>query len=511
MEWNSKNSFSKGEKLVMAASVPIGNMVYKFDRKQHRTIRELLEACDLDLNLIPKNVKDILNHKVSQVSRAGSRFTKDCICVQLYEDGPEVLRWAMQHGAILCISRYQIDDYPCIVVDKPEVLYSKMCCELKSKNAFPVAITGSIGKTTAKKMIDSMYKTQFKTFCDAGNDNQLDCVGYISQHIPKKTKIWIQEVSEDTRGQVNEISRVVAPKIAVITAIDKSHIEEYGDESGILNEIHSIVNYMPDDGICITSIDEENTASLIKERRVVTVSLRNKNADFYACDIEIMCDGIHFAIVEKKYGKKYKLKLHYVFALHNIYAALYAFACGVNSGVSYENIVKGIENYKAAGIRQNIYSDKGVIIYADCYNAVAKSVASAVKAAEKIPITGKRIAVIGDIAETGNYTEITHKELNEIVNNSCFNVLLAYGKNMCIAAKNFKHRPDLLVVCCDTKAELNTAIKKNVKSGDLILFKASHSTGLEKSIMHCFPVSYITKAIGYYWPQVIWRFVVLFN
>lgn len=512
MELDSKNSFSSGEKLVIAASVSIGNMVYAMDRKKNRkTVKELLQISGISTNQVPENVKKVLNRTVSQVSRSGSRFTKDCICVQLYDDGPEVLRWAMKHGALLCVARYQIDNYPCIVTENPESIYSSMCKVLKSAQTESVAITGSIGKTTAKKMIYSMYKTQYKTFCDAGNDNQLDGVGYIAQHIPAKTKVWVQEVSEDSCGHVTEISKVVTPNIAVITAIDKSHIEEFGDEKGILKEIHSIVDYMPEDGIVITSIDEENTASLVHERKVISVSMQNESADYYATDILIQKDGLHFSIVESSTHKKYAMHLNYVFATHNIYAALFAFACGVCSGVSYKNIVKGIENYKASGVRQNIYSDKGVVIYADCYNAVAKSVRSAIQAADIIPVQGKKIAVIGDIAETGAFTESTHKELNEIVNNSSFNVLLAYGKNMCIEARKYQHRDNLTVICCDSRKQLNSMIKKSVKKGDLILFKASHSTGLEKSLMKCFPVSYCMKTFGYYWPQLTWRFVVLFN
>lgn len=512
MKLDNKNSFSGGEKAVIVASLTIGNTLYSLSKKEERnTVRELLQLGGIDSSVVSDKVESILDRKVSQICRSGLRFTKDCICVQLYDDGPGVLRWAMEHGALLCVARYPIDDYPCIVTEHPEKIYASMCAGLRKKNVFPVAITGSIGKTTAKKMLYSMYRMQFSTFCDAGNDNQLDGVGYIAQHIPAKTKIWIQEVSEDTMGHVSEISKVVAPKIAVITAIDKSHIEEFGDEQGILDEIHSIVDHMPEDGVCVTSIDDENTANLVHERKVISVSLHNSDADYYASDIAVKADGLHFAIMEKSSGRAHPMKLNHVFAQHNIYAALYAFACGVLSGVSYENIKKGIEQYKASGIRQNIYTDGGVTIYADCYNAVAKSVRSAVQAAEKIPVNGKKVAVIGDIAETGDYTESTHRELNEIVNHSAFNVLLAYGENMCRAARAFEHRADLQVVCCDTRAELNAAIRKWVKKGDLVLFKASHSTGLEKSLLRCFPVSYIAKTVGYYWPQVTWRFVVLFN
>ena len=516
MDFDTKQTFSSGEKVVIAGCVTAGNIIDGTSRLLHlrnyHTLREYVTSAQIQVDKLNQNVKKLLDHRVSQVCRSGSRFTKDCICVQLYDDGIGVLRWAMQHGALICIARYQVDDYPCIVVDDPASVYADMCrFGMRNNLTIPVAICGSIGKTTAKKMIYSVYRTQFKTFCDAGNDNQLDGVGYISQHIPLSNKVWVQEVSEDTPGNITNISKVVRPHIAVITAIERSHIEMFGDEQGILNEIHSITDYMPEDAVCITSIDEDNTRNLIDNRKVISVSLNNNEADYSATNIQILGDGLHFSIKEKSTGRLYNLSLRNVFAVHNIYAALYAFACGVESGVTYDNIAKGIEAYRASGVRQNIYRDKGAIIYADCYNAVAKSVRSAVKACDEIPVSGKRIAVIGDIAEQGDFSDETHEELIRIVNDSKMDVLLAYGKNTCKAARSANNRNSLNIVCCDTREKLNREIKKIVKKGDLILFKASHSTGLEKSLMKCFPLSYIGNVIDYYWPQITWRIKVLTN
>lgn len=512
MELNSRNSFSKGERMVMKVTIPMGNVVSSLKkRKNGKTVRELLEISGIRTETLPTNVQRILDERVNQICRAGSRFTKGCICVQLYDDGPDVLKWAMENGAILCIARFQINDYPCIVVSDPALIYAKMCSAYRRDDITAVAITGSIGKTTAKKMISSMYKEQVKTFCDAGNDNQLDCVGYIAQHIPKNSKVWIQEVSEDTPGSITHISKIVSPNIAVITSIDKSHIEEFGNEQGIVDEIHSVIDYMPKEGVCITSIDDDKTATLINERKVISVSIDNTSADYYTKHIMICDDGLHFSIVEKKTLQEFPIRLYYVFAKHNIYAALYAFACGVESGLKRECILAGIEKYRASGIRQNIYSDRGITIYADCYNAVAKSVRSAVNAADIIPVSGRRIAVIGDIAEAGSYTDSTHVELVNIINESKFDVLLAYGKNTCKATKKVKCRDSLEIICCTDMNYLNNEVKKIVKKGDLILYKASHSTGLEKSLKKCFPVSYWIKTIGYNWPKLIWRIKVILN
>ncbi len=515
MQWESKKTFERVEKLFMMGILPLGNILC--ERKQHKfpkrfyTVEQMLAEAGLNVNEQIPQIQKKANEIVSGVCRVGSRFTKNCICIQLYEDAVDLMPIAMKNGALFCITKRPVQGVPCIVVDDPSRVYADMCALYRRNNVSVTAVVGSIGKTTAKKMLKSVYERQEKTFCDAGNDNQLDGVGYICQHVPLKTKLWIQEVSEDTKGCVEHISKIIRPDIAIITAVDKSHIEEFGDEQGILDEVASIVSHMSHDGICITSIDEENTANLITERKVVTVSMHNPQADFYAKDIEIKESGLEFCVVERETGKSYKVCLRDVFAVHNVYSALYAFAAGVYSGISKENILQGIADYEATGVRQNIWRARGRVVYADCYNAVAKSVRSAVDAASLIPIQGKRVAVLGDIAETGKYTVSTHAEIVEIANQSNFDVLIAYGKNICKAAGSFTPKKGLRVIKCVDRRTLNRSVRENVKKGDLVLFKASHSGGLEKTIAATFPWSYWKKMWQYYWPQVIWRFVVLFN
>ena len=515
MNWESKKSFERKEKLFMAGILPIGNMTSR--RKQRKfperfyTVEQMLSTAGIKIEDQIPEIQQKAKDVVSGVCRVGSRFTKRCICVQLYEDAIDLMPIAMKKGALFCITRRPVDGVPCIVVDDPSRVYADLCSMYRNKDVFATAIVGSIGKTTTKKMVQAVYESQEKIFCDAGNDNQLDGVGYICQHVPTKTKLWIQEVSEDTKGCVEQISKVVQPNISIITAVDMSHIEEFGDEQGILDEIASITKHMPEDGICITSIDQANTANLITDRKVVTVSMENPEADFYSKDVNLTEEGLEFVIVAKDTGKEYKAILKNVYAVHNIYSALYAFAAGVYSGITTENIIKGIGKYEATGVRQNIWKSKGVTVYADCYNAVAKSVRSAIGAASIIPIKGKRVVVLGDIAEAGEFTEATHKEIVDIVNQSNFDYLLAYGKNICKALDDFTPREGLTIVKCADRKALNRAVKKNVKRGDLVLFKASHSGGLDKTIAHAFRWSYLKKMWQYYWPQVTWRFVVLFN
>ncbi len=507
--------FSK-KQILRSVSHKIGNKAVNKKLKKNPdkffTLKQICEKVGLDVDSFDKEIKDKFSVIVTQVSRFGDRFTKNCICVQLYDDTDDIMRKAMAEGALVCITDHKIEGVPCIVVENTAVTYADMCSIYRDMASIKTTVVvGSIGKTTAKKMVEAVYSKGFDTLCDSGNDNILDSIGSISQHIPEKAEQYIAEVSEDTPGLIAEMSKITKPDVAIITTIDKSHIEFYGSEENIFNEFRSVTKYMREDGVCIICIDDANAGNLIKDKKVVFVSAKGNDADFMATDIKVTNEGLSFNVLEKATGNSYPVKLINSFAIHNVTSALYGFAAGVVAGVSYEKIVEGLGCYRATGIRQNIYKSGSNVVYADCYNAVAKSVRSAVNASCDIPISGKRIAVLGDVAEAGDYTESTHLEIVDIVNKSNFDVVLTYGTELKKALANSKMRENLTVLTFDTQKDMNKAIKQQVKKGDLVLFKASHSGNLKDSIASTFPMAYLYQSIKYYTPRIKWHFKVIMN
>lgn len=511
MNTNKRLVSAKEEKLYKVLS-PLSEFgIYlKHIHKKYKfyTVRELLKLCDIDCDSLSADIKKKLDLEVSQVCRAGSRFSKNCICVELYDDGEEVARWANKNGALFCITKEKYVDVPCLVVENPTELFVKLCGFFK--NLFQVettAIVGSIGKTTTKRMISSVYSAERYTYCDPENENQIDCVGYMAQHIPSHTAMYVQEVSEDLPGSVCYISQILKPQIAVITGIDISHFEAYGSKDSIIEEILSVSKGMNENGVFIINIDDESVKQLAGDKQIISVAIENRSADYYGMDIKITSDGLSFNIVERLTNKRYPILLHNVFARHNIYSALEAFAAGVTSGISYDNILKGLNSYQTVGKRQNVFRAKSdIIIYADCYNAVAKSVQSAVEGACKIPIRGKRLAVIGDIEEVGDISNEVHEQIIEYLIRSDFDMAFFYGNKL---KKVLDYREDLLlnskVVYCETKQVLVSKIAEIVASGDLVLFKASRKSKLEDVIKKLWPLKFGSEMVKYYLPIIRWR------
>lgn len=457
------------------------------------SVSELLELCGVNYK-VSESAKPNMNKKVQSVCTVNEYFEKNSICVEMYWTNDEDLRWAVNNGASVLITKRQIDDLPCIIVENPLDVYAKMCLYFRElhKNVSTTIVIGSIGKTTTKRMIESVYEQQYNTFTNPTNRNLLCHTGYDVQHIPSKVEKTIQEVSEDTPGYAQYSSIACKPKIVVITSIDKSHFEAYGSQDAIAREICSVTKGMEKDGTVIINKDNFKYYELIKTHKCCTVSTTDKTADIYSENIEITNDGLIFDIIDGN-STFAKIKLNNIYAKHNVLIALYAYAAGKIEGVNVSNIIKGIENYKQLGFRQNIFrTSNNVLIYADCYNAVAKSMIAAINSAEIIPLennaNNKRIAVLGDVEEAGELSNSMHEEIIRCVNGSNFSHLIITGSKLITAYKSVATREDLTVILCDNRIKAINELRNLVpNSGDLVLFKSSHSGHLEEVMLSVFP------------------------
>lgn len=405
------------------------------------------------------------------------------------EYGEQDLKQAKEKGAAVFITNKPLDNLPCVISNNPLETFAKLCRYYRDLSAVSVtAVSGSIGKTTVKNMIASVYATKYNTTFIKANHNTKSDVGFAVQHIPTRVEKMIQEVHEGEPDESQYMSLMLKPDVYVITTIDKSHLEFFESADRIVEEVCSFTKNMPLEGKVIVNSDEFDRYDLLNERTIIKISNSDTNADFYSDTINIDEAGLSFYVNVKKDGGRYLVRLNNIFAVHNVQCALLAFAAGYCEGVEPEKIVKGLAEYKTEGVRQNIMRTKdGVVVYADCYNAVAKSMKSAINACDIIPVKGKRIAVLGDVEEVGEMSEAMHKEIIEYVNSSKFDELMLVGEKMKKAIEASSVRDTLDVSWNASNDELVKRVKRVAKNGDLVLFKASHSGNLDKCIVKVWP------------------------
>jgi UDP-N-acetylmuramoyl-tripeptide--D-alanyl-D-alanine ligase len=165
---------------------------------------------------------------------------------------------------------------------------------------------------------------------------------------------------------------------------------------------------------------------------------------------------------------------------HQVLNAAYAIAIGAEMGLSRTEIERGLLECKPAKLRMQLWELNGVRILDDCYNANADSMIAALQTLQELPCKGRRVAVLGDMAEQGVHTEAAHEEVGRRAAELGVGQLFAVGKMAPIvahAAKGAGLTRVLEFADVDTAA---AAVKSFMKNGDLILLKGSRSMRLER-------------------------------
>lgn len=397
---------------------------------------------------------------------------------------------AMAKGARVLLTDKQVDSYPCIVVPDVMAAYCMLCAVIQSRsNIKTIAVTGSVGKTTTKDMVKAVFSRKYNVFCDVENNNMATLVGYLVQRIPRECDCYVQEVHEGDPGSAESISRIIQPDVAVITNIGESHLGNFGSHEELIKGVTDITSGMSENGFVVIDGDDIPSATASWERRVIRVSVRDNSADYYAENIRTTDNGLFFDIVYSK--GRIKAQLH-MFGIHNVTDALLAFAAGVESSVPPEEAVRGLQNYEAKGMRQNVVKSGNRTLYIDCFNAAVKSMKTALDTLGELPIKqgGKRVAVLGDMAELGDDSESMHREVGRVAAKSGIDVLICYGPLSVTMAEEARKVNGLKVFHTEQLSELNKLVRDNVGLYDTVLFKASHATNLIATVKANFPLTY---------------------
>lgn len=399
---------------------------------------------------------------------------------------------AFARGAKAIITEHQVEEYPCVVVPDIMKAYCLLCGHIQQKySPYTVAITGSVGKTTTKDMVNCVFSQAFNTFCDVENNNMTTLVGHMIQRMPTDCDCYIQEVHEGDPGSAHNISRIIHPNVAVITNIGESHLGNFGSYEGLIKGVTDITAGMNADGVVVINGDDAFSVNASWDRRTVRVSISDYSADYYAENISPDGDGMAFDIVydDKRIATKIHMK-----GDHNVTDALLAFAAAVESKISPERAVEGLQMYRPKGMRQNIVRKGKRTLYIDCYNAAVKSMQTAIDTlcGLELDCGAKRIAVLGDMAELGEESGLLHRKVGTYAANAKLDKLICFGPSSVDMADAAKENGSLQVFHTESREELNALVKKHVGKKDAVLFKASHTTDLASTIKAVYPFTYYT-------------------
>lgn len=344
---------------------------------------------------------------------------------------------------------------------------------VKKLNPKRIAITGSVGKTTTKEMIASVCEAVDKTGKTKGNFNN-DIGVPLTAFSLNDEKIAIFEMGMNHFGEIEYLSDIVKPEIAVITNIGYSHIENLGSREGILKAKLEILKGMDKDSYLILNGDDPYLYSVKNKinAKLIYFGIENKECDIIAYDIKEE-DG---TTVFKVGTEEYKINVP---GIHNVYNALSGIATGRLLTDDISKIKEGLLNFKPDGIRQNIVKKDGYTFIIDCYNAAPDSMIASLNVLKNI--SGKRkIAVFGSVAELGDVRDSLLYNVGKKVSECGLYELITLSEDALSINKGAKDNGFLREKNFSSNKEILEYLKSIMEKDDVILIKGSRKYKMEE-------------------------------
>ena len=397
-------------------------------------------------------------------------------------DGHDFAETAINHGAVAAlVSRPISEKLPSIEVEDTLRAYGEIAAGYRKLTGVKVVgITGSVGKTTTKEMTASILEAVYHTAKTEGNQNNTLGLPMTIMDMPENTEVAVLEMGMNHSGEMEYLSDIARPDLAIITNIGTMHIEHLGTREGILQAKLEIMRGMPEDGAGVFNGDEPllwNIRAIGKHKKYY-YGIENHACDVTATDIVELDDGVRFVV--HGFGQQFELFVP-MLGRHAVYNALAATTVGLLLGVKPEQIQARFSSFHNTGMRQKIYVKNGVTIIEDCYNAGPESTEAALDVLAGIKTDGRRIAVLGDMLELGNRSAAEHYRIGRLAVGKA-DLLLTYGEHSVrtltgaitggMNPKNTDH--------FDTHEDMAHMLKMRVSEGDVVLFKGSRGMRMEK-------------------------------
>jgi UDP-N-acetylmuramoyl-tripeptide--D-alanyl-D-alanine ligase len=349
------------------------------------------------------------------------------------------------------------------VADPLAALQSLARAWRRALGARVVGVTGSVGKTSVK----DIARTLLPGRVHANRENLNTEIGLplTVLEAPSETEVLVLEMAMRGPGQIAELAGIAEPEVAVITNVGPVHVELLGSVEAIAAAKAEVLAALPPSGTAVVPA----TAGALEPHLGEAPSLLRfgPGGDVYAAESGVE-DGVTEALVESPAGRA---RFHFPFAeAHNLENALAAIATGVALGAPLEEMADRAANIGFSRFRgERLEMGDGIVLVNDCYNANPLSMRAALSHLASFA-GGRRVAVLGEMAELGPGTAKYHRDVGARARAEGVDLLIGVGE----AARDYD--PDELVAAPEDAAELLAA---QLGRGDTVLVKGSRSAGLE--------------------------------
>lgn len=298
----------------------------------------------------------------------------------------------------------------------------------------------------------------------------------------------VLEIGADRPGDIQTIASWLKPDIAVVTQFGQVpvHIEFFKDRDAVVEEKGYLVSALKETGLFIFNADDHDAERLLEKTsaRKVSVGIENP-ADIQATNIRTYgaaIEGTETDVVID--GCTHHLVLPEVLGKSPVYSALPALAVARELNISLEVACAALrDGDKPKGRMRLLPGMNGSIIIDDTYNASPKATEHGLKTLSELETKGRKIAVLGDMLELGEFTRDEHYKIGQMAAKSCHR-LYTVGIRARVMAEGAldEKMHDENIQECDTSIDAGKELVQVIQPGDVIYMKGSQGIRMERAV-----------------------------
>lgn len=376
-----------------------------------------------------------------------------------------------------------------------------------------IAITGSVGKTTARVAVAVVVAARYRVGTAKKNyNNELGVPltllgmeapgrsvyrwlrifavgwGYLWQRDSNYPEWLVLEFGADHPGDIAYLLRLAPPNIGVLTAVSAAHTEFFSSVAGVLAEKKLILTALPETSTAIFNSDSELISSVRSEIKapITTYGWHDATITIKATSLHLneqgKTDGMMATIIAG--GEEQDIFIPGVVGQPVVYSVAAAVAVGQALGLTWTEIRRGLENFQSpAGRLRLLAGIKNTEILDDTYNS-SPAAAAAALAAFSLLQGERHIAVLGDMLELGGLSDEEHRKLGRQVTATNCDVLLTVGAGGVVIAGGAKEAGLSAdkIFSFDNAASAGRFLQEMLRPGDVVLVKGSQGKRMEKVV-----------------------------
>lgn len=398
-------------------------------------------------------------------------------------DGHAYINAALESGAVGCLTQRERESYQpgkfYVKVPSTQRALRDLAAWYKEQFHIPfVAVTGSVGKTTAKDMLAAVLGVKYKVLKTEGNFNNNIGLPLTLLRLDSSHQVGVVEMGMDKFGEIDFLGGIVKPEVGVITNIGDAHIERLGSRENIFKAKCELLPHIKEDGLLVLNGDDPMLSTLRGKTPVQTVFCGQGEGLEYRAQI-LGGDGvshIQCRLTTPKMDREVRIP---ALGEHMVYPTLIAAAVAERFGLTPDEIEQGIRQFVPTRMRMNILRrGNGIIILDDTYNANPQSMRAAISVLADSQSSYK-IAVLGDMLELGPFSPALHAEVGEYLGQAGIQCLVAVGEQSAAMAQGARDVGVPQVLYCHDKGEAMERLPMLLRGDCTILVKASRGMKME--------------------------------